>query len=85
MPTILRFRGFNIMIFTFDHEPAHVHAKGRGVEAIFLLNCAGGLVEVRSRYGTTAAEETMLARFIEENRVILCKAWEELHGNAEKA
>jgi hypothetical protein len=85
VPTILRFRGFNIVIYTRDHEPAHVHARGAGVQAIFLLPCAGGEVEVRGRFGTSQQEEAMLARFIEENRDILCKAWEDLHGDAGKA
>ena len=39
MPTILRFRGFNIVIYTDDHNPAHVHAFGKGAEVIFWLNC----------------------------------------------
>ena len=85
MPTILRFRGFNLVIYTRDHEPAHVHARGPGVEAVFLLPCAGGAAIVRARFGTSPHEEVMLARFIEENRDILCKAWEVLHGDAGKA
>jgi hypothetical protein len=73
------------MIFTHDHEPAHVHARGRGVEAIFVLPCAGGAVEVRGRFGMNPQQEAMLTRFIEENRDILCKAWEDLHGDARTA
>ena len=83
VPTVLRFRGFNLVIYTRDHEPAHVHARGHGVEAVFILPCAGGAAYVRGRFGTTPQEEAMLARFIEEN--ILCKAWEDLHGDAGKA
>jgi hypothetical protein len=81
MPTILRFRGFNIVIYTLEHGPAHVHAKGRGVEATFNLNCGGGAVELRERKGTTTTEEAALAGFIAENRDILCAAWEALHGD----
>ncbi|WP_371417084.1 DUF4160 domain-containing protein [Granulicella sp. S156] len=73
------------MIFTDDHEPAHVHARGRGVQAVFLLNCSGGPVVLQRSEGTTAAEETALARFITENRAILCGAWEELHGHTGRA
>ncbi|HZL28335.1 MAG TPA: DUF4160 domain-containing protein [Acidobacteriaceae bacterium] len=82
MPTILRFRGFTIEFYVSDHSPAHVHAKGRDVEAIFQLKCAGGAVTLRESNGTTAAEEAALARFITDNRNILCKACEEIHGDA---
>jgi hypothetical protein len=85
VPTILRFRGFNIVIYTFDHAPAHVHAKGRGVEATFFLNCFGGPVSLRTSDGTTSTEEAMLGRFIDENRDILCKAWEGIHGKPGRA
>jgi hypothetical protein len=80
VPTILRFRGFNILIYTGDHGPAHVHAKGGGVEATFNLNCESGAVALRERKGTTATEEAALARFIAEKRDILCSAWEAMHG-----
>jgi hypothetical protein len=72
-------------VYVFDHPPAHVHAKGRGVEAIFVLNCNGGPVTLRESNGTTAAEEATLARFITDNRNILCQAWEEIHGDATRA
>jgi hypothetical protein len=85
MPTILRFRGFNIGIYVLDHRPAHVHAKGRGVEASFWVDCQTGAVQLRERKGTTVKEESDLARFISENRAILCKAWEAIHGDAERA
>lgn len=85
MPTILKFRGFNIMMYTHDHEPAHVHARGQGVQAIFLLGCKGGSVRPRGSFGATPQQEAMLVGFIELNRDILCKAWEELHGDADKA
>jgi hypothetical protein len=84
VPTILRFRGFNILIYTLDHAPAHVHAKGKGVEAIFFLNCSSGSVVLRTRDRTTMQEEVTLARFISENRHILCKAWEEIHVTQEE-
>ena len=85
MPTILRFRGFNIVIYVMDHEPVYVHARGRGVEASFYLNCAAGPVKLRKRLGTTLAEEVALARFIAENRDILCNAWEAIHGDSRRA
>ncbi|MGA3075882.1 MAG: DUF4160 domain-containing protein [Bryobacteraceae bacterium] len=32
------------MIYPNDHRPAHVHAMGRGCEAVFNLNCPAGPV-----------------------------------------
>jgi len=37
MPTILRQGGFDVMIFTNDHPPAHVHLFKAGAEAVLDL------------------------------------------------
>lgn len=34
MPTVLRSQGFEVMIFTRDHEPIHVHVKHGGESVI---------------------------------------------------
>jgi hypothetical protein len=81
VPTILRFRNFNIGIYLADHFPGHVHAVGPGVEAIFLTNCWKGPVELRTRKGTTLAEERALVEFLTTNLEIICKAWEAIHGD----
>ena len=81
MPTILRCRNFNIGIYLADHFPAHVHAVGPGVEAIFFANCWQGPVTLRNRLGTTAAEEKALAEFLNDNLEVICKAWEAIHGD----
>jgi hypothetical protein len=37
MPTVLRKDGFEFMIYTDDHEPAHVHVfKGEGKAKIII-------------------------------------------------
>jgi hypothetical protein len=43
LPTVLRFGGVRVVIYLNDHRPAHVHAIGRGCEAVFNLNCPAGL------------------------------------------
>jgi len=85
MPTILRFRNFNIGIYMADHFPAHVHATGPGKEAIFLINCWEGPVQLRTRKGTSLTEEKALAEFLAQNLEIRCKAWEEIHGDPTRA
>jgi hypothetical protein len=81
MPTILRFRGFNIMIWTGDHGPAHVHAVGHGHDPAFFLGCESGGVRLRGKSRLPASEIAALTGFISENRDILCKAWKELHDD----
>jgi len=51
MPTILRFRGFPIVIYSDDHEPAHVHVFGKGAEMTFWLNCPYGPITLREVKG----------------------------------
>ena len=45
MVVIHRYRGFRFVIYTLDHEPAHVHITGSGQAKINLLG-AGGTPEV---------------------------------------
>jgi Domain of unknown function (DUF4160) len=41
MPTILRFRGLRVMIYSYDHRPPHVHVIGPGAEARIALGEEG--------------------------------------------
>jgi hypothetical protein len=38
MPTVLREDGFELMIYTNDHQPAHVHVHKAGAEAVIELD-----------------------------------------------
>jgi hypothetical protein len=78
VPTILRFRGFNILIFTDDHEPPHVHVLGNGVEFVYNLNCPNGSVTRRAGgFGDPSPNERRaLEKFLNDNLETLCAAWE---------
>jgi hypothetical protein len=78
MPTILRFRGFNVMIFVNDHGPAHVHAVGKDAFAIFNLNCPLGPVSLREDTTMKANDRRAVERFLNDNLVILCERWREV-------
>jgi uncharacterized protein DUF4160 len=82
VPTVLRFDGLRVVIYPNDHRPAHVHVIGRGCEAVFVLNCATGPVELRENYEFSRREiahiQSVLTAHLEE----LCRAWEEIHGVA---
>ena len=82
MPTILRFRGFNILIFVDDHGPAHVHVLGKGVRLTYLLHCPRGSVSLRDDKGTVklkVSDERALEAFLNENVELLCEAWRSIH------
>jgi hypothetical protein len=78
MPTILRFRGFNIMIFVDDHEPAHVHAIGHGGFAVYELFCPDGPVGFREGIGLKRSEKRAIEEFLNDNIGILCERWREI-------
>lgn len=81
MPTVLRFGGLRVVIYPNDHRPAHVHVIGRGSEAVFKLGCVDGIVEVRENYGFPPREVRRIAHILEHHRIVLCGAWETIHGN----
>ncbi len=51
VPTVMRFDGLRVVVYSNDHRPAHIHVIGRGCEAVFNLNCSAGPAEVRENYG----------------------------------
>jgi Domain of unknown function (DUF4160) len=80
VPTVLRFRGFHVMIFTLDHAPPHVHAFGAESQVSFWLNAPAGPVSVRAKYGLKLKDQRALMAFLNDNLDILLKRWNELHG-----
>jgi hypothetical protein len=85
VPTILRFRNFRIVIYINDHPPAHVHARGPDMEAVFYLNCPDGPVSLRQRYNMNDSEENALVDFLNDNLELLCRAGETLNDNSRRA
>ena len=81
MPVVLTLRGVSVTIYTNDHRPAHVHAKGAGREAVFNLNCPVGPVELRENYEFSHAALNKLAKQLQAQLHVLCSKWRDLHGN----
>ncbi len=50
MVVVYRAHGYRFVIYTLDHEPAHVHAIGAGFAKINLKG-AGGMPELMSSSG----------------------------------
>ena len=56
MPTLFRFQGVRVVICPNDHRPAHVHVLSGSCEAVFILNCPRGPLELRENLGFKAAD-----------------------------
>lgn len=56
-----------------------LHAIGAG-EAVFVLNCPDGPLELREAHGVTATQIRQLARAIEPEIRALCVEWRKIHG-----
>lgn len=80
MPTILRFAGLRVVIYSNDHRPAHVHVIGDGCEAVFEMNCEGGAIFLRENYGFKLIRLRRIKKFLQEHRSDICSRWKRIHG-----
>lgn len=81
MAVVLRFEGYRVVIYPNDHRPAHVHVKGAGVEAVFVLNCPGGPPELRESFGFRSVEIGRIIVSLAEHLSRLCEEWRRRHGD----
>jgi hypothetical protein len=79
MVTAHREAGLRFVIYTDDHEPAHVHAIGDG-EAKINLAGAGGAPELVRAAGMKSGDLRRAMRIVAERRDELMGRWRELHG-----
>ena len=80
MPTILRLGALRVVIYPNDHRPAHVHVLGGSGEAVFVLNCPDGPLELRDAYGFTRQEASRIGTDLGAHLAALCSAWSNVHG-----
>jgi hypothetical protein len=81
MPTVLRFDGLRVVIYPNDHRPAHVHVIGAGCEATFVLNCPGGPPQLAENYGFKPALLSSIGRRLTAELALLCREWNDHHGD----
>ncbi len=81
MPTILRIGGLRVTIYPNDHPPPHVHVIGAKGEAVFLLNCPAGPVDLRESYGFNGPQIRQMAADLLAHIPDLCIEWGMIHGN----
>ena len=79
MVTVHREAGLRFVIFTDDHEPAHVHVIGDGNAKIDLGGPDGKPVLV-SNEGFKAGDLRKAMRIVAERREWLLEKWNEYHG-----
>lgn len=75
MITVLREGGFRFVIYTDDHEPAHVHVYGDGEARINILR-----LEPISFRGMRRRDLEKAIAIVAANREGFLERWEEIHG-----
>lgn len=79
MVVIHRAFGYRFVIYTLDHEPAHVHITGAGQAKINLLG-AGGTPEVVFSAGIGRPGMRRLLAEAAAHRDEFLQEWERIHG-----
>jgi hypothetical protein len=82
MVVVHRAYGFRFVIYTLDHEPAHVHITGAGHARINLLGPAG-TPELVSSIGIKRSDMRRLFAKVVERRDDFLKEWDRIHGKGE--
>lgn len=80
MPTVHRQAGFRIVIYTNDHQPAHVHVLKGGGEAKFALSLAGEDIQLLMVVGLSAREIKEAGEMVAANNDRLLEEWRRIHG-----
>ena len=79
MVTIHRAHGLRVIIFTDDHEPAHVHVFGDGQAKINLIGPDGVPVLVWAE-GMKANDLRRAMRLVRDQQQQFLARWREIHG-----
>lgn len=65
MPTVLKVDGFKFVIFTDDHEPAHVHVFKAGVSTVLWLGSESAGPSLRENKGMAVRDARAAVRICE--------------------
>lgn len=75
MVTVLRQHGMRFVIYTADHEPAHVHVYGEGEARIDIVG-----LTVITQGGMSDRDVRRAVSVIGENRQLFLDSWRKYHG-----
>ncbi len=79
MVVVHRAHGFRFVIYTLDHEPAHIHITGDGQAKVNLLGPGGAPVVIYSIGIRRSALRRLIAEVVERQDIFL-REWERIHG-----
>lgn len=79
MVTIFRAHGLRVIIFTDDHEPAHVHVFGDGQAKINLIGPGGDPALIWAE-GMKANELRRAVQLVRDQQDAFLAKWREIHG-----
>lgn len=79
MVTIYRAHGLRVIIFTDDHEPAHVHVFGDGQAKINLIGPDGVPALVKAE-GMKANDLRRAMQMVRDRQGQFLAKWREFHG-----
>ena len=82
MIVIHRAHGYRFVIYTQDHEPAHVHVTGAGQAKINLIG-ANGLPELVYSIGISRPDGRKLMAEALKRQAEFLGEWERIHGQRE--
>ena len=84
MPTVHRARGLRFVIFTDDHEPAHIHAIGAGGEVKIDLDPGGRGPEVVWVKGLSRGDVRRAMTEVTKEGPRLMNVWTRIHGGIDQ-
>jgi hypothetical protein len=79
MVTVHRLGNFRFVIFSNDHDPAHIHIVGPGSEAKVQLAGTNGLTLIW-QHGFHPAEMRKVMVEVALRREMLLQRWNDIHG-----
>ena len=79
MVVVHRAHGFRFVIYTSDHEPAHIHITGAGQAKINLFGPKGN-PELVSVVGIKQSDMRRLMSEVTKRRDEFLQEWERIHG-----
>ncbi len=82
MVVIHRAHGFRFVIYTADHDPAHIHITGAG-QAKVNLTGPDGRPELVSFAGIKQSDMRRLMSEVEARRDEFLQEWERIHGTSD--
>jgi hypothetical protein len=76
MPTVKRINNWLVMIYTSDHQPAHVHIIGPGWTVVVNLQP----VAIREFRGCSDRQAVAVRAMVATHRLELMAKWKKIHG-----